>query len=159
MRRLALIVALAALATPAAALGSEQHPTLAELEREVICPTCHTTLELSNAPVADRMRAFIGQEIAAGKTKSQIKDELVAQFGEGVLAAPRARGFNLLVWLLPAVGGIVAILVLGFFAQRWRERRAPPAIAAGPAANGNGRVPLDRDLERRLDEELARFDG
>jgi cytochrome c-type biogenesis protein CcmH len=153
MRRLAVIlVTCLAVAAPAAA--SEQHPTLAELERELVCPTCKTTLEMSNAPVAERMRAFIRQRIAAGDTKSEIKDKLVAQFGESVLAAPPARGFNLLAWLVPIAGGLIAVVVVAMLARRWSRGRA--GGPAGPSADGR---PLDPGLERRVDEELARFEA
>jgi cytochrome c-type biogenesis protein CcmH len=155
MRRVALIVlGCLALAGPAAA--SEKHPTLAELERELVCPTCKTTLQMSNAPVADRMRAFIRQRIAAGDTKSEIKDKLVAQFGEGVLAAPPARGFNLLAWLVPIAGGLIAAVAVGVLAVRWSRSRAAPA--GGPSA-AESRRPLDPESERRVDEELARFEA
>jgi cytochrome c-type biogenesis protein CcmH len=154
MRRVALIVVgFLALAAPAAA--SEEHPTLAELERELVCPTCKTTLEMSNAPVAERMRAFIRQRIAAGDTKSEIKDKLVAQFGESVLAAPPARGFNLLAWLVPIAGGLIAAVAVAVLALRWSRSRAAPA--GGPSAADSSR-PLDPESERRVDEELARFD-
>jgi cytochrome c-type biogenesis protein CcmH len=145
---------LLALAAPAAA--SEERPTLEELERELVCPTCETTLALSNAPVAERMRAFIRARIAAGDTKSEIKERLVAEFGEEVLAAPPKRGFNLLAWVLPLAGVGLAAIVLGVLARRWL-RSAPEAPPA--AASANGRAPLDPELERRLDEELARFDA
>ena len=154
MRRVALIVVgCLALAAPAAA--SEEHPTLAELERELVCPTCKTTLQMSNAPVAERMRAFIRQRIAAGDTKSEIKDKLVAQFGESVLAAPPARGFNLLAWLVPIAGGLIAAVAVAVLALRWSRSRAAPA--GGPSA-ADSRRPLDPESERRVDEELARFD-
>jgi cytochrome c-type biogenesis protein CcmH/NrfF len=65
------------LVTAGTAAASEQHPTLAELEKEVICPTCHTTLELSTSPIADRLRSYIRARIAAGDTKSEIKSKLV----------------------------------------------------------------------------------
>jgi cytochrome c-type biogenesis protein CcmH len=154
MRRLALIV-LGCLALAAPAAASEERPTLAELERELVCPTCKTTLQMSNAPVADRMRAFIRQRIAAGDTKSEIKDKLVAQFGEGVLAAPPARGFNLLAWLVPIAGGLIAVVAVALLALRWRRSRATPT--GGPSTDG--RRPLDPELERRVDEELARFEA
>ena len=154
MRRVALIVVgCLALAAPAAA--SEEHPTLAELERELVCPTCKTTLQMSNAPVADRMRAFIRQRIAAGDTKSEIKDKLVAQFGESVLAAPPARGFNLLAWLVPIAGGLIAAIAVAVLALRWSRARAAPA---GDPSAADSRRPLDLESERRVDEELARFD-
>jgi cytochrome c-type biogenesis protein CcmH/NrfF len=137
--------------------GDDETPTLAELEKKFICPTCQTTLELSNAPVADRMRAFIRERIAAGDSESEISEALVAQFGEGVLAAPPKEGFNLLAWVLPLAGGAVAIGALAVALRRWSRTRAEPGSAATPSANG--RPPLDPELERRLDEELARFDG
>ena len=152
----ALVVScVAALALAGAAAASEEHPTLAELEREVICPTCHTTLELSSSPIADRMRLFIGARIAAGDTKSEIKSKLVDQFGEAVLAAPPKKGFNLLVWVLPLAGVALGAVALAFLARRWSRTQTP--APADPSSNG--RAPLDPDLERRLDEELARFDA
>jgi cytochrome c-type biogenesis protein CcmH/NrfF len=103
------------------------------------------------------MRAFIRERIAAGDSESEISEALVAQFGEGVLAAPPKEGFNLLAWVLPLAGGAVAIGALAVALRRWSRTRAEPGSAATPSANG--RPPLDPELERRLDEELARFDG
>ena len=149
MIRLAATLAAALLAVGSAA-ASEERPTLAELENEVICPTCHTTLALSTSPIAARMRAFIRGRISAGDTKSDIKAKLVAEFGEGVLAAPPARGFNLLAWALPIGGALVALLAVGLLAWRWARGRPAASASAGT---------LDPELERRLDEELARFDA
>ena len=148
-----LAVAVAVLVLAAAALAGEERPTLSELESEVICPTCKTTLDQSNAPVATRMRSFIRARIAAGDTKSEIKEQLVAQFGPSVLASPPRRGFSLLAWVLPIAGGLAGAAVLGVLAWRWsrsRDGRGPP--------DTGGRGPLAPELERRLDEELARFD-
>jgi cytochrome c-type biogenesis protein CcmH len=158
-RALALsALAAAALAVASPALASEQQPTLPELEGELVCPTCSTTLALSNAPIAERMREFIRQRIEAGDTKTEIKDALVAEFGEGVLAAPPKEGFNLLAWVLPLAGIAAAGVAVGVLAWRWAGAgkgggRAP---AGDPAANG--RVELEPEVARQLDEELARFD-
>ena len=62
--------------------GERAEPTRAELENEVYCPTCNTLLALSSSPIAERMRSFIDARIAAGDTKTEIKDQLVDQFGE-----------------------------------------------------------------------------
>jgi cytochrome c-type biogenesis protein CcmH len=153
----ALVAVLAALALAGPALASDERPTLAELETELICPTCQGTLDQSNAPIARRMKAFIAARIAAGDTKSEIKAALVAQFGERVLAAPPKEGFSLLAWVLPLVGIGAAAAVVGALAWRWSRRRsgsAPPA--SGPSLNGQR--PLDPELEQRLDEALAKFD-
>ena len=153
MKRVAVLLIIAALALAPAALGSEQHPTLAELEQEVMCPVCKTLLAMSDSPAAERIRVFIRERIAAGATRSQIKSELVAQFGPSILAEPPKSGFNLLAWVLPFVGlafagGVIGVLV-------WRATRR--GRAAGEAAPAVG-PPLDPEIERRLDEELRRFD-
>jgi len=156
VRRALLLSLVAAAVASAPASASEQHPTLADIENEVICPTCHTTIDQSNAPIAVRMKAFIRERIAEGDTKSEIKDKLVAQFGESVLAAPPKSGFNLLAWLLPFVGAGVGAGVLAILARRWR-RGKPGSSEAGPSVNG--RAALTPDLDRRVDEELARYDA
>jgi cytochrome c-type biogenesis protein CcmH len=161
IRLLAVALVLAvglALAGPGPSLASEERPTLEELENEVNCPTCKTTLALSNAPVANRIRAFINERIAAGDTKSEIKAALVEEFGEGILAAPPKEGFNLLAWLLPLVGlACAAVLVGGLVWRAARSGRGRDVTPGDPSLNGRGR--LDPEAERRLDEELARFDG
>ncbi|MGH3030362.1 MAG: cytochrome c-type biogenesis protein [Gaiellaceae bacterium] len=156
MPTLVLIVVLA-LSAAGSALASEERPTLAELERELWCPTCNAPLALSDAPVADRIRAFVRERIDAGDTKSEIKAALVDSFGEDVLAAPPREGFNLLAWLLPLAGGLAAAIALGIAARRWSRGRPEGESSPDPSANGRG--PLDPDLERRVDEELARFDA
>jgi len=158
-------VAVLALSLAGPAVASERHPTLPELESEVMCLVCNTTLDQSSSPFADRERALIRRWIAEGDTKSEIEAKLVAQFGPQILAAPPKRGFDLLAWWLPIAGAVAGALVLGWLVWWWSRRR--PALPAAPgtlAVNGRGpdgpdATELDPDLERRLDEELARFDA
>jgi cytochrome c-type biogenesis protein CcmH len=142
----ALAALAAALTLTGSALASEQHPTSAELESELVCPVCDTTLDTSNAEIARRMKTFVRARIAAGDTKSEIKARLVAQFGPRVLAVPPRKGFDWLAWLLPLGGIAVAAAGVGAVAWRWSHREAPED------------EPLDPDLERRLDAELARYE-
>jgi cytochrome c-type biogenesis protein CcmH len=143
-------VMLLSLALVPTAVASESQPTLAEIESEVVCPTCHTTLDQSSSPVADRMRSFIRARIAAGDTKSAIEQKLVEDFGEQVLASPPRRGFNLLAWVLPPVVVVVAGVILAVLAVRWSRRREPPAA---------DETPPDPAIDRRIDDELARLDS
>lgn len=143
------VVAVLALLLAAPAAASERHPTLAELSHEVMCPTCKQLLELSHAPVPDRIRAFIKTRIAAGDTKSEIEQRLVSEFGEAVLASPPRHGFDLLAWLLPLLGLAASGSVVAVIVWRWRA-----GSAASPVVE-----PADPELARRLDEELALLDA
>jgi cytochrome c-type biogenesis protein CcmH len=148
-----LLVVFAAFVVAAPALASEQHPTQQELETALVCPTCHVPLDESNAPVAQQMKQEIRADIAKGWTRSRILDAFVADYGPSVLSEPQTHGFDLVAWLLP-IGGICAgAVALGGAALYWSRARRD---GAAPAA---GDPPLDPELERRVDEELARFDG
>ena len=152
-----LLLAVVALALAAPALASERHPTLGELEGQLMCPICAgETLAQSDAPAAQRIKAYIQQRIAAGDTRSEIKRKLVEQWGKRILAAPPRHGFDLLAWALPLVGLLGGAGVLGLLAWRWTRVREPEPAPQRWSLNGH---PLDPDEERRLDEELARFDG
>jgi cytochrome c-type biogenesis protein CcmH len=145
-----LAVAALALVLAAPALASEQHPTLGEMEGIVMCPVCKTTLDQSDSPIATRIKQYIAARIAAGDTRSEIERKLVAQFGPAILAEPSKHGFNLLAWVLPFVGIGLGAIVLGLLAWRWSRGR-PSLAPAGPT--------LDPELDRRVDEELARYDA
>ena len=149
MIRATLLAALAALAT-ASSVAAGAPPNAADLESEIVCPVCETTLDQSNAPIAERMKAFIRTRIAAGDSEQQIKDALVAEFGQEVLAEPPGGGFGLLAWLLPLAALVAGAVAVAFLVRRWSRRRAPDPDDAAP---------LDPELERLVDEELARFDA
>lgn len=112
-----------------------------------MCPICHTTLDQSDSAAAQQIEQFISARIARCESESQIKTELVANYGTVILAAPPRRGFDLLVWWLPLGGIILAALLVAFGAWRWRRARVPEP-----------ETELDPETERQLDELLARLD-
>jgi cytochrome c-type biogenesis protein CcmH len=123
--------------------------SLADLEDEVMCPVCPgETLEQSSSPAAQQVERFISARIAAGDSKGEIKARLVDEYGPRILAAPPKEGFDLLAWVLPLVGLLGGALIIGGAAWHWSRVREP-------APEGE---PLDPELERRLDRELADLD-
>jgi cytochrome c-type biogenesis protein CcmH len=125
--------------------------TLGDVEDEVMCPVCGTSLALATeAPQANRERQFIERQIATCKSKDEIKKALAAEFGDGVLAQPKEKGFNLAAYLVPllAIGAAAGALALAVL-----RRRRRPALAAGP----DPPAPRAAD-EKRLDEDLRRYE-
>ena len=148
---LAALLAVLVLAAPAAA-AEPPRASLPDIEDEVMCLECGTPLAVSTSDVADQERRFIAELIAQGKTKAQVKDALVAEYGPKVLAEPADDGFQLTAWLVPVLAALAALALVLLTLRRWRGARGD-AGAADSAQDG-----LDPDDERRLDAELAAFD-
>jgi cytochrome c-type biogenesis protein CcmH len=102
---LAVLIALALLA-PQTAAAAEPRASLPDIEDEVMCLECGTALNVSTSAVADQEREFIAGLIAEGKTKAEIKDALVEEYGPRVLAEPRDDGFQLTAWIVPVLAAL-----------------------------------------------------
>jgi cytochrome c-type biogenesis protein CcmH/NrfF len=155
VRRAATLIALAlgplALAASAAAAPPPQTSVNA-IEGEVMCPICGTLLELAESPQARREKVYVAKLVASGKSKSQIKDALVAQYGPAVLALPKASGFDLSAYLVPVLAILVAVAALGFSVARWRRDGRGSSGDDDPPS-----VPSDEDAQR-LEADLRRYD-
>ena len=98
-----LAAAVVAVLLMAPGATADQPPNVADLEAELVCPTCKTTLDQSDAPVARRMKAIVRARVAQGATAGEIKAELVDQFGPGVLAEPQKRAVSYTHLTLPTI--------------------------------------------------------
>lgn len=153
MRRLAIAIAVGLLAlSGVAAAAPAPQTTVNDIEDEVMCPICGTLLELAESPQARREKVYVAKLVASGKTKAEIKDALVAQYGAAVLAQPKASGFDLSAYLVPMLALLVAIAALAFSVRRWRRDGTRPS-ADRPSASG----PQGEDAER-LEADLSRYD-
>jgi cytochrome c-type biogenesis protein CcmH len=157
LRRLAsaliVLTALAALLLPSvAAAGGALRTELNEIESEVMCPVCGTLLELAESPQATREKAFVEKLVKQGQSKDEIKEALVEQYGDAVLAEPKGSGFSLSAYVVPIIAFAVAVILLAFAVWKWRR-------AAGRREDRHPEVegPSDED-RRRLDDDLARYD-
>ena len=153
MRRAALLALLLLTAVPAAASAQEcPRTSVADVEDEVMCPVCGTPLGLaSEAPQAERERAFIQRLVDQCKSKDEVKQALVAEFGESVLALPGDQGDDsfgdVLVYVVPAVGILLAAGGIAFAVVRWRRPRRDRPGPALASAEGT-----------RLDDDMNRYD-
>jgi cytochrome c-type biogenesis protein CcmH len=147
---LTVVAFLAALVAPTTTARSVVSFT--QVENDVMCVACHESLAVAQSPEAFSERQYIRELIAQGLTQAQIERELVAQYGPAVLAKPPARGFDLLIYILPPAVLLIGIGTLAYTLPKWRRRsrQAAARLMADPAP------PLDPLDARRLEEDLGR---
>ena len=145
----AMAIAALALALLAPAAVAAERASLTEIEKQVMCPVCGTLLQLAESPQAQRQRVFINRLIDEGRSEAEIKDELVAEYGDEVLAVPEPKGFDLAAWLVPGVAILLAAVAIFIGLRRWRRRGRDDAPPPGSADSADS---------ERLDADLARYD-
>jgi cytochrome c-type biogenesis protein CcmH len=138
--RAVLVVGLIAVATPAVAIDSEDpfaDPVLQHryesINRELRCLVCQNqTIADSNATLAQDLRRQVREMIAAGKTDAEIREFMIARYGDFVLYRPRMTAQNFLLWAAPVllllVGGVVLVRVVR------RKSQEPRLEPEGPEA-------------------------
>lgn len=150
-RILAALVLLLA-GSPGQAATPEQ---IKEVARDMVClcGNCNreslATCICSDFAVPERQA--IGRRLDQGQTKEQIVAAYIDGFGEMILAAPPARGFNVLAWVTPFVllaGGVVLVRVVLVNWRRGSAGKAPAGSADGPTAAEASRQRLQRELDR-----------
>jgi cytochrome c-type biogenesis protein CcmH len=144
-----VVAAVIVLLSAGPASAQEPRATLPDIEDEVMCPICGTLLAQSESPQADRERALIRKLIARGQDKEQIKDALVAEYGPRVLATPSGHGFDLLAWLVPGLGILLAAAAVGYGV--WRALRRGSRRSAEPE-------PLDPIDAARLESDMNKHE-
>jgi cytochrome c-type biogenesis protein CcmH len=149
----ALTAALMLLAPATSALAATcPRTSLSDVEDEVMCLVCGVPLALADAPQAQRERVFITRMVRQCRSKDEIESALVAQYGPRVLALPKASGFRLAAYLVPALVAAFVVAGLGLAAARRGRRR--PASAGGELVRGPALDPLQA---ARIDAELERY--
>jgi cytochrome c-type biogenesis protein CcmH len=148
----AAAIAVAALALAPAAFACTPRASQASLESKLVCIQCHTTLDESDSPFANELKAEVARRIALCQTERQILDAMVAEFGPTVLSTPQTHGFDLLAWILPLGGIALGAGALGVGARHWSRVRT---TASDDSAQPEALAPED---EQRVDEELDRFE-
>jgi cytochrome c-type biogenesis protein CcmH len=134
---------------PAPKLTQQQIEAKAkEIDRLIMAPCCWTQPVSDHySGVASEIRQGIRKMLAEGKTRQQILDFYVAKYGERILSMPKAEGFNLMAYVLPAMALLVGAVIVRAVIRAWN--RPTPAAASGPAPQA-----ASEDYARRLEEEL-----
>lgn len=131
-----------------------------EIAEDLFCPVCENTpLDVCPTQACADWRELIREMLVEGRSKQEINEYFARQYGDGVLADPPRRGFNLVLWFFP----IAAVIVGGAFFGRYisqirsgdvvEDDEAEMEASAGsdasaPEANANN------DYVSRVEEEL-----
>jgi cytochrome c-type biogenesis protein CcmH len=143
----------AARATQTAQHAAKAQTSYIQVVDDVMCVVCHEPLAVAQSPEAFQERDYIRQLIAQGKTRGQIEDDLVTQYGPAVLARPPAHGVNLLVYIVPPLLLILGLLTLAVFIPRWRRRGRQSEDELSARATST----IDPTDAQRLNDDLGRF--
>ena len=142
---LALALVLAAGAAAQARRVAEQQ--VQDVAAQLRCVVCQN-LSVADSPseMASQMRAIVRERLEAGEAPEQVVQYFVERYGEWILLSPRRHGFNLLVWVMPAVAVVVGFTLVGLVLVRWTRRGA----AAGPVPP----TPVDAAMRERIRREI-----
>jgi cytochrome c-type biogenesis protein CcmH len=132
-------------ASPSA--GTAARPSEAEVTAvasQLRCVVCQS-LSVADSPseMATQMRGIVRERLAAGDTPDQVVQYFVDKYGEWILLAPRARGFTLLVWLVPALAVVVGLAVAVLRVRGWTR----PKVATTRAPDAAMRERIRKELE------------
>lgn len=151
IRALLLLIAVA-VAAPALAVQPDEildDPVLEsrarEISKEVRCLVCRNeSIDDSSAGLARDLRLLVRERIVAGDSDAEVKDFLVARYGEFVLLRPPFNLGNLVLWL----AGPMILIAGGVWAGIYlRNRRTEPVVAETPLS-AEEKAEVDRLLNR-----------
>jgi cytochrome c-type biogenesis protein CcmH/NrfF len=120
-----------------------------DLMNELMSPYCPGRLLADcPSPQAQTLRMWLIVQEASGRPRAEVEAEVIARYGESILGAPRAEGFGLAAYIIPAGVFLAGGALLTWFLRR-QTRSASTPNSVAPS------VPLDPELERLVDEKLA----
>jgi cytochrome c-type biogenesis protein CcmH len=156
MRCIRLIVAFALL------LAFTTYPALAEgitdeIQANLMCQCgCTMVLSTCDCGTAEQMRGEIRAMLDKGQTKDNILNYYVGKYGEKVLAAPVAEGFNLSAYITPFAAILLGAGVIGLIVRQWVVRTR--TVPAEPVLATNISLGSPEELRTRLEQELKVYD-
>lgn len=108
-----------------AGTGDQPADKARKIEDNLIAPCCWTQpVSQHYSEAAAEIRKEVREMVAAGKTREEILDYFVSKYGERILATPRARGFNILVYIMPWLAFILGTWLLIMILKKLRASQA-----------------------------------
>jgi len=104
------------------------------IAESLMCPTCRgQSVADSDSSASRGIRNYIDQRIEEGATDAQIRAELAHSYGDDILLTPGRSGLASLVWLLPVLALVGAVVGVALAFRRWRRLKPSRASEADRA--------------------------
>ena len=145
-------------------LTPEQQALAKEIQQELWCPICQgIRLDVCEQQVCQQMRDMIDELILEGKTKQEIIDEFVVQYGVVILGEPPKEGINLMAWIMPVVLALAGLGFAVWMSRKWTQTRREVAAATSgagaavgtPEGGANRDADIEDDYLARVEQDLA----
>lgn len=127
-----VIAALALVSLGRAALDDGPPRTTEEqveaIARTLKCPICRSQSVADSDVAASRaIRIEIARLVEEGRSADEVRDAIATTYGDDVQLIPPASGFAGLVWTLPVVAVVIALVAISAAFARWRRMAAVAA--------------------------------
>ena len=120
-----------------------------EIDQLIMAPCCWTQPVSDHySGVASEIRQGIRKMLAEGKTKDEVVQFYTGKYGERILSLPKAEGFNLMAYLLPAMALLAGAIVVRAIIRAWHQPATSVASSTATAAHTD-------EYARRREEELT----
>ena len=121
-----------------------------EIDNQVMSPFCPgRTLAACPSEQARDLRLQIIQWLKEGQTTEQIRERLVAMYGQEVLGVPQSTAVGMLGWLAPVLFVVVFLACIFYVMRGMRNRPRTPGVSAG-SINDEVRLKIEREVKERL---------
>jgi cytochrome c-type biogenesis protein CcmH len=107
-----------------------------EVARQLYCPVCENIpLEVCSTTACAQWRDLIREKLSQGWTADQIKEYFVTQYGDRVLAQPPKHGLNWLIYVVPPIVILVALVLLLRSMRKMHTSSSIPPTSTSPSTD------------------------
>ncbi len=130
----------AVIAPPLPGVNLEFDERVKRIASRLRCPVCQgESIQDSPAELSAQMKTLVREQLANGKTETEVLDYFLAKYGQWILLEPRAEGINLLVYWLPVLFLVLGAGGIWMVVRKWTRPRPVPADSSLAATtDGNG---------------------
>jgi cytochrome c-type biogenesis protein CcmH len=136
----------------AISFGIEQSAAAREIEDMLVAPCCWSQpVSQHDSQISQQIRTEVNGLLASGKSRDEIIDIYVKRYGERILVVPRAKGFNILAYILPWIALPLGAGILILLLRKLRSPAPAPASVPQPLPDSRFNAVIEKEM-KELDE-------